>query len=59
MTLEATISLSSMNHYSKLIEPNEELWEIYQIIASWLEAQVTTWTWNWHLKRGRGAVLQD
>ena len=48
-----------MNHYSKLIEPNEELWEIYQIIASWLEAQVTTWTWNWHLKRGRGAVLQD
>ena len=52
-------SLNSVSHSSKLIKAKEgwghgNLW----FMASLLEAQATTWVCDWHLKLGRGILVE-
>ena len=50
--LNVSVSLSTVSSSSKLIEPSQgTLW----FIASWSEAQVMIWTFDWHLKCVWGA----
>ena len=47
-----------MTYSSKLIEPKEEVVKNLLFMASESEEEVTTRTWDWHLKQGsRGSLV--
>ena len=51
------VFLSSVSHCNKWSNPRRGSWEPPTFIADQLGAQVTTWTFSWHLKCSGGSLI--